>query len=174
MRSLFLEFYYLVYHVLWLCCQLLPETTFWNRVRGLVISPFLKSCGKNLQVGTGVKVIHPFRLIVGDHVYVGTNTWIFCAGIIEIGSETLLGSGVNLVSSNHTYDTKRDSPRFSKSTIEPIIIGDRCWLGGGTFILGGSNIGNGSIVAAGAVVNGVLEPDSIYGGVPARKLKKRK
>ncbi|SCY09140.1 Acetyltransferase (isoleucine patch superfamily) [Lachnospiraceae bacterium XBB2008] len=55
----------------------------------------------------------------------------------------------------------------------PIIIGNDVWIGGNAIILPGINIGDGAIVAAGAVVTKDVEPYSIVGGVPAKVIKYR-
>ncbi|MDD3040470.1 DapH/DapD/GlmU-related protein [Bacteroides sp.] len=56
---------------------------------------------------------------------------------------------------------------------EPIVIGNDCWIGTRVIILPGVEIGDYSIVAAGAVVTKSFPPYSIIGGVPAKLLKKR-
>lgn len=53
------------------------------------------------------------------------------------------------------------------------IIGDDVWIGHGSIIMSGVNIGSGCIIAAGSVVTKDLEPYYIYAGVPAKKIKKR-
>jgi maltose O-acetyltransferase len=50
-------------------------------------------------------------------------------------------------------------------------IGDRCWIGARATILPGVSIGDGTVVAAGAVVTKDCEPDALYAGVPARRLR---
>ena len=54
-----------------------------------------------------------------------------------------------------------------------IKIGRDCWIGAKATILDGADIGDGCIVAAGAVVRGKIPPYSIIGGVPAKFIKER-
>ncbi|BDB52693.1 CatB-related O-acetyltransferase [Flavobacterium ammonificans] len=54
-----------------------------------------------------------------------------------------------------------------------IIIGHDCWIGNGSIILSGVDIGNGSVVAAGSVVTKAFPPYSIIGGSPAKLIRKR-
>lgn len=65
------------------------------------------------------------------------------------------------------------SPRYreGKEVIGPVRIGKGAFVGMNSTILPGVTIGEGAIVAAGSVVTGDVEPDSVYGGVPARRLK---
>ena len=47
------------------------------------------------------------------------------------------------------------------------------WIGAGAVVLGGSHIGHGAVVAAGAVVRGIVEAETIVGGIPARVIGRR-
>jgi acetyltransferase-like isoleucine patch superfamily enzyme len=55
-----------------------------------------------------------------------------------------------------------------------IIIGENVWLGCNVAVLKGANIGDGAVVAAGAVVTKSIPPYEIWGGVPAKKIGERK
>ncbi len=54
-----------------------------------------------------------------------------------------------------------------------VVIGNDVWIATGAKILSGVHIGNGAIIAAGAVVTKDVEPYSIVGGVPAKLIRKR-
>lgn len=86
---------------------------------------------------------------------------------IEIGDGTIFAPGVKVISANH------DSSNFEKHNIkEPIKIGNNCWLGANSVILPGVQLGDGVIVAAGAVVSKSFSDNVIIGGVPAKIIKK--
>jgi virginiamycin A acetyltransferase len=68
------------------------------------------------------------------------------------------------------FNLQNDEDAFSKG---PIIIEDEVWIGYGVIILSGVKIGKGAIVAAGSIVSNNIEPYSIYGGIPAKKIKNR-
>lgn len=53
----------------------------------------------------------------------------------------------------------------------PIAVGDGVWIGARSVILPGATIGDGAVIAAGAVVTGNVEPNALYGGVPAKRIK---
>ena len=53
----------------------------------------------------------------------------------------------------------------------PVVIGDGCWIGARAMILPGVNIGAGTIIASGSVVTSSCDPNSLYAGSPARKVK---
>lgn len=74
------------------------------------------------------------------------------------------------------YGLHKDNHIFEDSKIrdnEPIVIGNDVWIGANSIILPGVNIGDGAVIAAGAVVTRDVEPYAIVGGVPAKSIKKR-
>ena len=88
---------------------------------------------------------------------------------ILIGKNTWIGPRVSLISMNH--DTN-DYTKYIKDS--PIQIGDNCWIGAGVIITAGVQLGNHTIVAAGAVVTKSFEGNVIIGGVPAKVIKELK
>ena len=85
-----------------------------------------------------------------------------------MGKNVRIGPGVKIVSSDHdvnNFDKHIPSP--------PVKIGDNVWLGANSIILPGVELGNHTIVAAGAVVNmNFKEGNCVLGGVPAKVCKK--
>ena len=119
----------------------------------------LKSLGKGLKVGS--------RVGLGTHGFFG------CAGGIEIGDDTIFGNYVSLHSENHNFQDRNIPIRLQGVKRKGIIIGKDCWIGAKVTILDGTVIGDGCIVAAGAVVRGYIPPYSIVGGIPAKVIKSR-
>ena len=119
----------------------------------------LKSLGKGLKVGS--------RVGLGTHGFFG------CAGGIEIGDDTIFGNYVSLHSENHKFQDRNIPIRLQGVKRKGIIIGKDCWIGAKVTILDGTVIGDGCIVAAGAVVRGYIPPYSIIGGIPAKVIKSR-
>lgn len=112
-------------------------------------------------------------LCVGDNVGLGTHGFFGCAGGIEIGNNTILGNYVSLHSENHNYSDIHIPIRLQGVNRKGIKIGQDCWIGAKVTILDGTTLGDGCIVAAGAVVRGQIPPYSIIGGVPAKIIKMR-
>lgn len=87
---------------------------------------------------------------------------------IEIGDNTWIGPGVKIISMNHdVYD-------FTQYiAAKPIVIGDNCWIGSNAVILPEVELGNHTVVAAGAIVTkSFVGENQIIGGVPAKPIKK--
>ena len=112
-------------------------------------------------------------LVVGNNVGLGTHGFFGCAGGVEIGDDTIFGNFVSLHSENHVFEDINTPIRCQGVTRQGIKIGRDCWIGAKVTILDGAVIGNGSVVAAGAVVRGEFPPYSVIGGVPAKVLKRR-
>ena len=103
------------------------------------------------------------------------------AGVVtekEVNSMLLY---LNLISSDPSHDEKFvynfadiNTPiRLQGVTRKGIKIGNNCWIGSKVTILDGVEIGDGCVIAAGAVVQTSFPPNSVIGGVPARILKQR-
>lgn len=113
-------------------------------------------------------------LILGNNVGIGSHCFFGCAGGIIIGSDTIIGNYVSLHSENHNYSDSTKLIRLQGVERKGIVIGKNCWIGSKVTILDGANIGDGCIVAAGAVVTNKNYPkNTIIGGVPAKTLKTR-
>ncbi|MDC1767443.1 MULTISPECIES: acyltransferase [Bacteroides] len=133
------------------------------------------SIGKNTTIEcTGTLKSIGKGLTVGNNVGLGTHGFFGCAGGITIGDNTIFGNYVSLHSENHNYDDIHTPIRLQGVNRKGIKIGKDCWIGTKATILDGTEIGDGCIVAAGAVVRGMIEPYSIVGGVPAKLIKRRK
>lgn len=111
---------------------------------------------------------YPWNISLGDCSSVGEKAWIYAIGSIHIGKFSNIGRDVYLLTGTHDIY----SNTFSLITKE-IIIGDGCWIATRALVLPGINIGNYSIVGAGAVVTKDIPSYSVVGGNPAKIIKQR-
>ncbi len=107
---------------------------------------------------------------IGAGSYIGPQCNI---GRCRIGKNTLLGSGVHIMSGKgqHNFDDLASPIKEQGGAFVKIAIGDDCWLGNGALIM--ANIGQGCVVAAGAVVIHDVPDNAIVAGNPARVIKMR-
>ena len=110
--------------------------------------------------------------VAGAYSYVGPGCSI-CPKV-SIGKFTMLANDIQILGGDHMYN-KAGIPIIlsGRPPLKSTTIGDDVWIGASCIIMAGVRIGDGAIVAAGSVVTKNVDPYFIYGGVPARKIKKR-
>lgn len=114
------------------------------------------------------------RLVIGDDVDLSRGVMITTSGGVTIGHRALIGYGSKILSTNHTVPPGRGPVFGSGHTAKPIVIGDDTWIGANVVVLPGVTIGEGTIVAAGAVVTKSLPPFVFAAGVPAVQVRERR
>ncbi len=117
--------------------------------RAIFYDPRNIRIGKDTIIGEGVVLDGRDNLLIGDHVAFATEVMIY----------------------NAQHDIASDD---FHATVAPVEIGDYVFIGPRAIILPGVKIGNGAVVAAGAVVTKDVEAYSIVGGVPARVIGERR
>ena len=140
-------------------------------LRGLCGKMMLASCGENVNIEKNA-YFSP-KVTLGDRSGIGVNAKIY--GTCHIGRDVMMGQDCTIITRNHRHD-RTDIPMMDQGFEEeqPVRIGNDVWIGDRVTLLPGVEIGDGCIVAAGAVVTQSIPPYSIAGGVPARILKNRK
>ena len=112
-------------------------------------------------------------IVIGDNVFLGCDIEFNITQSIKIGDNSLIASGCRFI--DHDHGIKPDQlMRVQPANEKCINIGADTWLGCNVIVLKGVEIGNGAIVAAGAVVNKSVPPYEIWAGVPAKKIGDRK
>ena len=138
------------------------------------------SIGDNVGIGAFSNIVvsttldNPGEYIkIGSYVGIGEYAYLGGAGGLEIGDHCIAGQYLSCHPENHVYEDLSTPIRLQNVTRKGIKIGNNCWMGSKVTILDGVELGEGCIVAAGAVVNKSFPPFSIIGGVPAKLLKTR-
>lgn len=122
---------------------------------------------------TGVIAEKGKGIAVGNNSAIGAQSFLGGQGGIRIGNDVIMGPQVKIFSENHNYDDLNELIRHQGQTRKGVVIGNNCWIGAGVTILDGSEIGDGCVIAAGAVVSGSIPPNSVAMGIPARVHKQR-
>lgn len=115
--------------------------------------PFYTDCGKNIHFG--------------KRVFVNSGCRFQDQGGIYIGDDVLVGHNCVIATLNHALDPDRRADMLPA----PVKIGNKVWIGANVTILPGVSIGEGAVLAAGAVVNKDVPARTIVAGVPARVIK---
>ncbi|WML36807.1 acyltransferase [Clostridium sp. OS1-26] len=131
---------------------------------------------KGLKIGHNVIILRHTELCGNSNlpIIIGNNTFINQKCIIRpnvtIGNNVDIAPEVLLISDTHEIGDS--NKRAGRSIFPPIHIEDGCWIGARVTILGNVTIGKGTIIAANSLVNKDCEPNCIYGGVPAKLIKR--
>jgi len=142
------------------------------RLRLVFLRLLLKGAGKNVNIQSGVNMYPLWNISIGNNSGIGKNSYISAYDTVEIGNDVMIGPELYIYTSNH--EIKRDMPMIRQCMKRaPVKIGNDVWIGTRVIILPGVSIGDGAVVGAGSVVSKSVEPYSIVGGVPARKISSR-
>ena len=108
---------------------------------------------------------------IGDRCLIGRGSGIVGHFSIDIGDDVWTGHHVYITDQNHGYDNV-DIPISQQSMPEkPVRIGSGSWLGHGTVVLPGADIGEHVVIGANSVVTGSIPSFSVAVGAPARVVK---
>lgn len=149
-------------------CELNYQYHEFDEIRNL----FSQLIGK--KVDDEFRVFPPFYTDFGKNIHLGKNVFINCdckfqdQGGIYIGNDVLIGHNVVLATLNH----EENPEKRGNLCPSPIKIGNKVWIGSNATILPGVTIGDGAIIAAGAVVTKDVSEKTVVGGVPAKLIKK--
>jgi maltose O-acetyltransferase len=109
------------------------------------------------------------RVDIGDHVFINERCSfdnLECVTIgdgVHVGPEVLFGTS--------THEIGDSSRRAGHVYLAPVVVSRGCWIGARAVLLPGVTVGEGCVVAAGAVVTKDCLPDGLYAGVPARRIR---
>ena len=116
-------------------------------------------------------MLTPYSLlgeIEADNVAVGWFAELDARGGIIVEHDTNISSHVKIITGSHDIDDSDYTADF-----KPVHVGHHCWIGTGAVILQNVSIGDGAVVAAGAVVTKDIPAGEVWGGVPAKYIRKR-
>lgn len=109
------------------------------------------------------------RMSIGRGTFINRECMFSTHAPITIGENVDIGMRVTFITGSHVIGPEKR--RAGKHVDGPITVGSGTWIGAGATILPGVSIGSGTVIAAGAVVTADCEPNSVYGGIPARRIR---
>lgn len=127
------------------------------------------SAGVGASVQQGFNCDNGKNIHVGDHLIINYGCTILDVAEVTMGDWVMIGPHVLISTVNHPLSPRGRRNRLGNAA--PVRIGDDVWVGGHATILPGVTIGDGAVVAAGAVVTKDVPPYTVVAGVPARVVK---
>ena len=139
-----------------------------NSLKVILLRIFGAKIGRDVVVKPGVNIKYPWKLEVGNYVWIGEDVWIDNLDDVVIGNNVCISQGVMLLSGNHNY---------KKSTFDLIIgkikIKDGVWIGAKSIVTQNVVCENHSVLTVNSVASSNLDSYSVYTGNPAEKVRNR-
>lgn len=138
----------------------------------LVVGDHVRVSGK-ISISYAASFTSRPRLEIGDHSDIAHDTRFVIGREIRLGRHVQVAGGVTFRDSGgHPTDPERrrlgSAP--DPGDVKPVVVHDHAWIGSGVLVMPGTEIGEGAIVSAHAVVSGKVAPYSIVAGNPARRI----
>ncbi|MCX6889991.1 MAG: putative colanic acid biosynthesis acetyltransferase [Verrucomicrobia bacterium] len=146
--------------------QLCPVSL--SAIKCAVLRCFGASVGHAVVIKPGVKITFPWKLTIGNHVWLGEECWLLNLAPITIGDNVCISQRAFLCTGNHDYK----SPTFDLIT-KTIRVEQGAWVGAGGFVGPGISVGSHAVLTAGSVATKDLKAYWIYQGNPAVPVKER-
>jgi len=119
----------------------------------------------------GQRCLHETVVSIGDRCLIGRGSGIVGHLSIEIGDDVWTGHQVYITDQNHGFDDPHTPIARQLQPERPVRIGDGSWIGHGSVILPGADIGRNVVIGANSVVSGSIPDHSVAVGAPARVVK---
>jgi putative colanic acid biosynthesis acetyltransferase WcaF len=161
----------IIRQTLWYFVNALFVRASWNPFMGIkiiLLKLFGAKIGKGLIIKNNVTVKFPWKLTIGDNVWLGENCWIDNLDCVTIGNNVCISQGSLILTGNHDY-TVSSMPYRNM----PVILEDGVWIGAKSIVCSGVICYSHSILAVGSVATKNLEAFTIYQGNPAIAVRKR-
>lgn len=133
-----------------------------------VLRAFGAKIGTGVTIKPQVKITFPWKLAIGNHVWLGEECWLLNLDQIIIGNNVCISQRAFLCTGSHDYKVST----FDLIT-KPIVLEDGCWIGANGWVGHGVTVGAESILTAGSVATKNLDPAGIYRGNPAVFVRSR-
>lgn len=129
---------------------------------------FGASIGSRVYIKPRINIHFPWKLKVGNDVWIGENVEIINLEHVVIGNNVCISQNVIICSGNHDY---RTAEMFYRNS--PIFISDGVWIAAFSFVGPGVSIGVDTVVTAMSFVSKDLNANSVYSGNPCKYIKNR-
>ena len=150
---------------LWVLCKglfFLSPFPWPSSLRNLLLRLFGARIGRGVVIRSGVNITFPWRLTVGDHVWIGEEAFILSLAQVTLGSQVCISQRAFLCTGSHDWRLETFDLKTSAITVE-----DHVWIAAQAFIGPGTHVGSHSVVGAGAVLMDKIPSNSLARGNPA-------
>ncbi|MBX3257343.1 MAG: WcaF family extracellular polysaccharide biosynthesis acetyltransferase [Chitinophagaceae bacterium] len=149
-------------------CFFLTTFPFPYRFKAWLLRLYGAKTGKGLIIKPRVNIHMPWKLSIGDNVWIGEEVFILNFEHCTIGNNVCISQRAFLCGGNHDY---RDPSMAYRNG--PITLEDGSWVGAGCFVGPGVEVGVDTVISAGSVLTKSAAHNSIYRGNPAQRVGNR-
>lgn len=156
---------------LWYFVNALLVRASWNPFMGIkivLLKMFGAKIGKGLVIKNNVCIKFPWKLTLGDNVWLGEGCWIDNLDKVTIGNNVCISQGALLLTGNHDYTSKSFDYRNA-----PIIVENGAWIGAKAVVCPGVTVRSHAVLTVASIVTKEMEAYGIYQGNPAKIIRKR-
>ena len=133
-----------------------------------ILRSFGATVGSNVVIKPDVRITFPWKLVVGDNVWIGEEAWLLNLAPIRIGSNACISQRAFLCTGSHDYK----SPGFDL-IVRPVVVEDGAWIAASAWVGPGVRIGTHAVLSAHSVTSSDLDAFGIYRGNPAVLVRRR-
>ncbi len=144
----------------------LPSLPIPSKVRAAWLRLFGARVGTGVIIRSRVNITFPWRLEIGNYVWIGEEVLILSLAKVRIGSDVCISQRAFLCTGSHAFQ-QEDFALIAR----PIHVSSSSWIAAQAFIGPGVEVGSGSVVSAGAIVLDNVSPRTLVQGNPARPIK---
>src|SRR5213596_1430513 len=125
-------------------------------LRCALLRTFGAKIGRAVVIRANVNISFPWRLTIGDHVWVGEDVGILSLAPVTIESNVCISQRAYLCTGSHAF--RRED---FKLKVAPITVRTGSWVGAVAFVGPGVEVGTGAVVSAGSVVFETVPPNTL-------------
>ena len=155
----------------WYPCNLVFIKNRWfsiSFIKVLILKLFGAKVGVKVVLKPGINIKYPWKLSIGDHVWIGEDVWIDNLDDVIINDHVCISQGALLLSGNHNYKKSSFDLMVGK-----IILENGVWIGARSVVCPGVKCASHAVLTVNSVANKDLKSFSIYTGNPAVFQKQR-
>ena len=147
-------------------CFFQTPTPLPSALRAALLRLFGAKIGAGVVIRSNVNITFPWRLAIGDHVWIGEEVAILTFAPVTIESNVCVSQRAFLCTGTHNFHVPTFDLQF-----KPIILRTGCWVAAKCFVGPGVEVGTGSVLSAGTVVMENVPPHSLVRGNPAQVIR---
>lgn len=139
-----------------------------SKFKVFLLKAFGAKVGKGLVIKPRVNIHFPWKLVVGDNVWIGEEVFFLNFELLTIGNNVCISQKVFVCGGNHDY---KDPTMPYRNGV--IVLEDGSWVGAASFVGPNVKIGINTIVSVGSIVTKSLPENGVFSGNPLKLVKER-